>query len=300
MKSKQDDVLVRIHEAYPGMSKGQKRLADYMREHYEKAVYLTAAKLGQTVGVSESTVVRFASELGYDGYPGMQRAMEETIRTRLTALQRMEVTRNRLDEDHLLTSVMHGDIVNIRETMAMADEAAFKQAVETIRDARKIFVLGVRSSAPLASFLGYYLNLFFGNVNLVLTNSISETFEQILTIGKEDVMIGISFPRYSKRTVKAMEYAHSRGASVIAITDNDLSPIAVGSDCVLKACSSMVSFVDSLVGPMSLVNALIVALSLSRREEVEANLSKLESIWKEYDVYEKAGDEPDTFGTILS
>ena len=300
MKGKQDDVLIRIHEAYPNLSKGQKRLADYITDHYEKAVYLTAAKMGETVGVSESTVVRFASSLGYDGYPGMQRAMEEAIRTRLTALQRMEVSRSQLNEDHLVSSVMQSDIANIRETLGMVDEKVFQQAVDLMLNARNIYVLGVRSSAPLASYLSYYLNLFFTNVHLVLTNSISETFEQILNIGKDDVMIGISFPRYSKRTVKAMQYAHVCGASVIALTDNDQSPIAATADCVLKAYSNMISFVDSLVGPMSLVNALIVALSMEKQGEVERNLATLENIWKEYDVYEKTGEEDDTFGKLLS
>lgn len=299
-KTKQDDVLVRIKAKYGTMSKGQKRLADYIQNHYEKAVYLTAAKMGEVVGVSESTVVRFASELGYDGYPGMQRAMEETIRTRLTALQRMEVSSANIEDDRLVQSVLQGDILNIRETMNLVDEADFQMAVEKILNAKKIYVLGVRSSAPLASYLGYYLNLFFGNVHVTLTNSISETFEQILKISPEDCMIGISFPRYSKRTVKAMEYAKKQGAGVVAVTDNDESPIAANADCVLKAYSSMESFVDSLVGPMSLMNALIIAISRQRKEEVERNLTTLENIWKEYDVYEKAGDEADTFGRILS
>lgn len=297
---KQDDVMHRIREKYASLSKGQKRLADYIQNHYEKAVYLTAAKMGEVVGVSESTVVRFASELGYDGYPGMQRAMEETIRTRLTALQRMEVSSANIDDEHLVQSVLQGDILNIRETMGMIEESAFQEAVEEILNAKRIYVLGVRSSAPLASYLGYYLNLFFGNVSVTLTNSISETFEQILKIGPEDCMIGISFPRYSKRTVKAMEYAKNRGAAVVAVTDNDQSPIASSADCVLKAYSSMESFVDSLVGPMSLMNALIIAISRKRQKEVEENLTALENIWKEYDVYEKTGDDQDTFGKLLS
>ncbi|MCF0135888.1 MAG: MurR/RpiR family transcriptional regulator [Lachnospiraceae bacterium] len=297
-KVKQDDVLHRIREKYQTLSKGQKRLADYIQNHYEKAVYLTAARMGELVGVSESTVVRFAGELGYDGYPGMQRAMEETIRTRLTALQRMEVSSANIDDEHLVQSVLQGDILNIRETMTLVDDGAFQQAVETIMNAKRIYVLGVRSSAPLASYLGYYLNLFFGNVHLGLTNSISETFEQILKIGPEDCMIGISFPRYSKRTVKAMEYAKARGAAVVAVTDNDQSPIAANADTVLKAYSSMESFVDSLVGPMSLMNALIIAVTRQRQEEVQENLTALESIWKEYDVYEKTDE--DTFGKLLS
>jgi len=300
MKVKQDDVLIRIHDGYPKMSKGQKLLADYITDHYDKAVYLTASKLGNVVGVSESTVVRFAGELGYDGYPGLQRALEDMIRTRLTALQRMEVTHSRMDEENVLSSILQSDIENIKETMNVVEEEAFKQAMELILKAKTIYILGVRSSGPLASFLAYYMNLIFDNVKLVQTNSISETFEQMLKIGPADVMIGISFPRYSKRTVKAMDFAKSRGASVIAITDSDQSPIAASAECVLKAHGNMVSFVDSMVGPLSLLNALVVALSMSRQNEVKENLENLENIWKEYDVYESVGDDSDTFGKILS
>lgn len=300
MKVKQDDVLIRIHDGYPKMSKGQKLLADYITDHYDKAVYLTASKLGSVVGVSESTVVRFAGELGYDGYPGLQRALEDMIRTRLTALQRMEVTHSRMDEDNVLSSILQSDIENIKETMNVVEEAAFKEALELILKAKTIYILGVRSSGPLASFLAYYMNLIFDNVKLVQTNSISETFEQMLKIGPDDVMIGISFPRYSKRTVKAMDFAKSRGTSVIAITDSHHSPIAASADCVLKAHGNMVSFVDSMVGPLSLLNALVVAMSMSRQDEVKENLQNLENIWKEYDVYESVGDDSDTFGKILS
>ena len=300
MKVKQDDVLIRIHDGYPKMSKGQKLLADYITDHYDKAVYLTASKLGSVVGVSESTVVRFAGELGYDGYPGLQRALEDMIRTRLTALQRMEVTHSRMDEDNVLPSILQSDIENIKETMNVVEEEAFKEALELILKAKTIYILGVRSSGPLASFLAYYMNLIFDNVKLIQTNSISETFEQMLKIGPEDVMIGISFPRYSKRTVKAMDFAKSREASVIAITDSHHSPIAASADCVLKAHGNMVSFVDSMVGPLSLLNALVVALSMSRQDEVKQNLESLENIWKEYDVYESVGDDSDTFGKILS
>ncbi len=300
MKVKQDDVLIRIHDGYPKMSKGQKLLADYITDHYDKAVYLTASKLGSVVGVSESTVVRFAGELGYDGYPGLQRALEDMIRTRLTALQRMEVTHSRMDEDNVLSSILQSDIENIKETMNVVEEVAFKEALELVLKAKTIYILGVRSSGPLASFLAYYMNLIFDNVKLVQTNSISETFEQMLKIGPDDVMIGISFPRYSKRTVKAMDFAKSRGTSVIAITDSHHSPIAASADCVLKAHGNMVSFVDSMVGPLSLLNALVVALSMSRQDEVKENLQNLENIWKEYDVYESVGDDSDTFGKILS
>ena len=281
MKVKQDDVLIRIHDGYPKMSKSQKLLADYIMDHYDKAVYLTASKLGEVVRVSESTVVRFAGELGYDGYPGLQRALEEMIRTRLTALQRMEVSRNRMDEDHILSSILQADIENIKETMSLVDEASFKEALDIILRAKTVYILGVRSSAPLASFLGYYMNLVFDNVKLIHTNSISETFEQMLKIGPADVMIGISFPRYSKRTVKAMDFAKSRGASVIAITDSDQSPVAVSAECVLKAQSNMISFVDSMVGPMSLLNALVVALSMSRSTVSSSSAGLIKQAFRE-------------------
>ena len=294
------DILSRLQAGIHGFSKGQRAVANYIIESYDKAAFMTANRLGHTVGVSESTVVRFAMELGYDGYPGLQRALEDMIRTRLTALQRMEVTHSRMDENHVLPSILQSDIENIKETMNVVEEEAFKEALELILKAKTIYILGVRSSGPLASFLAYYMNLIFDNVKLIQTNSISETFEQMFKIGPSDVMIGISFPRYSKRTVKAMEFAKSRGASVIAITDSHHSPIAASADCVLKAHGNMVSFVDSMVGPLSVVNALVVALSMSRQSEVKENLESLENIWKEYDVYESAGDDSDTFGKILS
>lgn len=300
MKTKQDDVLSRIREAYPHLSKGQKLLANYITDHYDKAVYLTAARLGADVGVSESTVVRFATELGYDGYPGLQHALDELIRTRLTALQKIEVSRSRIDQNHLSISVMQSDIANIKETMSMTDEESIKQACSLLLKARTVYVLGVRSSAPVAYYLAYYLNFVLRDARLISTNSISETFEQMIKIGPDDAMVGISFPRYSKRTVKAMEFARSRGASVIAVTDNEQAPVAASAQCVLKAYTSMSSLVDSLVGPMSLMNALLVSLSMDRQMEIEQTFSLLEKIWKEYDVYENDNDEDDTYGTILS
>ena len=294
------NLLVRIDLSRKDFSKGQRKIADYIEEHYDTAAFMTAAKLGEVVGVSESTVVRFATQIGYDGFPYLQKAMQEMIRDKLNSIQRIEVTTGRIGDADVVESVLNQDIDKIRRTIDEVSREDFKKSVSAIINARNIYVLGVRSSAPLASYLSYYLNLFFTNVHLVLTNSISETFEQILNIGKDDVMIGISFPRYSKRTVKAMQYAHVCGASVIALTDNDQSPIAATADCVLKAYSNMISFVDSLVGPMSLVNALIVALSMEKQGEVERNLATLENIWKEYDVYEKTGEEDDTFGKLLS
>ncbi len=284
-----NDVLKRINERYPHLSKGQKLLANYITEHYEKAVYLTASKLGQIVGVSESTVVRFANELGYDGYPSLQRALEELVKVRLTALQRMEVSKGRMDQSHILTSILQADMDNIKATLEMADEEEFKKAVDAILRSRRIYILGVRSCASLAAFLGFYMNLLFDDVRLIHTNSVSETFEQMLKIGAEDVVIGISFPRYSKRTVRAMEFAKSRGAKVVAVTDSDVSPLIPFSDYTLKARSDMVSFVDSLVAP----------LSIGRRDEITHSLSSLESIWKEYDVYDSEERDDLVFGKPL-
>ena len=283
-----NDVLKRINERYPHLSKGQKLLANYITEHYEKGVYLTA-----------STVVRFANELGYDGYPSLQRALEELVKVRLTALQRMEVSKGRMDQSHILTSILQADMDNIKATLEMADEEEFKKAVDAILRSRRIYILGVRSCASLAAFLGFYMNLLFDDVRLIHTNSVSETFEQMLKIGAEDVVIGISFPRYSKRTVRAMEFAKSRGAKVVAVTDSDVSPLIPFSDYTLKARSDMVSFVDSLVAPLSLLNSLIVALSIGRRDEITHSLSSLESIWKEYDVYDSEERDDLVFGKPL-
>ncbi|MBO6157973.1 MAG: MurR/RpiR family transcriptional regulator [Firmicutes bacterium] len=300
MNTNQEDVLGRIRKRYDTLSKSQKRLADFILSHYEKAVYMTAAKMGETVGVSESTVVRFACEVGYDGYPGMQRALEEVIRVRLTALQRMEVSMNRVEEDHILSSVLRSDIDNIKDTLAMQDLKTFQKVCQKILDAKTVYILGIRSSEPLAVYLGYYLNLFFNDVRPVVTGSISETFEKVMKITEQDVLIGISFPRYSKRTLKAMAYAKAQGACVIAITDSDQSPVAADAQYVLKAQSNTVSFVDSIAGPLSLINALIVSLSISRSEQVEKNLADLERIWKEYDVYENVGEDEEDYGKLLS
>lgn len=281
-----NDLIYRIKKNMPKLSKGQKLIANYILEHYEKAVFLTAAKLGTIVGVSESTVVRFANELGYDGYPKFQDALEELVKNRLTAMQRLEVTTDRIDLSHVAKSVLQMDEEKIRSTREQLDEQAFEQAVERIISAKNIYVLGVRSCAGLASFLGFYLNIIFDNIKVVNTNSISEMFEAIHRIDEDDVVIGISFPRYSKRVMKCLEFAQSRKAGVIAITDSYISPIASYSDCALIGSSEMVSFVDSLVAPLSIINAIIVAISLRKKDEIAVNLNHLESIWKEYEVYD--------------
>ena len=286
-----NDLITKIQSELPGFSKGQKQIARFILEHYDKAAFMTASRLGVTVGVSESTVVRFATELGYDGYPHLQRALQEMIRNKLTSVQRMEVAGDRMGGRDVLQTVLHADTDMIRVTLDEIDRDAFQGAVDALMGAKRIYILGVRSSSALASFLGFYFNLLFENVTLVHTNSVSEIFEQVLRIGPGDVLFGISFPRYSKRTLSAMKYARDRGARVIALTDSQLSPLARVADHVLLARSDMASFVDSLVAPLSVINALIVAVGMSRRDEIEQTFNKLERIWEEYDVDEKPEDD---------
>lgn len=278
-------LLSKINMQYDKFSKGQKKLAAYIQENYDKAAFLTAAKLGEIVGVSESTVVRFAIFLGYKGYPEFQRDLEELVRTKLNSIQRMEVTYGKVPQPEILDTVLHSDIDKIKMTLETMDHEAFERAVETILQARNIYIVGIRSCAPLAGFLAFYLNLIFDSVRLLNTNSSSELFEQMLHISKEDVIIGISFPRYSMRTLKALEFANNRDAKVITLTDSMHSPINLYSSCSLIARSDMASIVDSLVAPLSVINALVVALSMRKKKDVVATLESLEKIWAEYQVY---------------
>lgn len=280
-----NELLSKINEKYAKLSKGQKLLAEYIAENYDKAVFLTAAKLGKTVGVSESTVVRFATQLGYDGYPGFQKALEELVRNKLNSIQRMEVAYGRIAQSEILETVLQSDIEKIKMTLASIDQDAFDLAVDTMLNAKRIYIVGIRSCAPLANFLGFYLNLIFDNVTLVNTNSASEIFEQLIRISEEDVIIGISFPRYSMRTLKALEFASNRKAKVITLTDSVHSPMNLYSSCNLIARSDMASIVDSLVAPLSVVNALVVALCMKKQTEVISTLGTLEEIWDEYQVY---------------
>ena len=298
MKEKEDfkvvenstnELQMRIEEKYRDLSKGQKRVAEYVLDNYDKAVFLTAARLGEVVGVSESTVVRFATQLGYKGYPEFQKALEELVRNRLNSIQRMKVTYGRISQSQILETVLQSDIEKIKQTLNGIDHLAFNQAIDTILNARKIYVLGIRSCAPLAAFMSFYLNLLCDNVIAVNTNSSSEIFEQLIRIGEDDVIIGISFPRYSQRTLKALEFASKRKAKIITLTDSVHSPINIYSSCNLIARSDMASIVDSLVAPLSVVNALIVALCMKKQEEVIGTLGTLEQIWGEYQVY--SGDE---------
>lgn len=280
-----ENLLSKMNKQYQSFSKGQKKLATYINNNYDKAAFLTAAKLGETVGVSESTVVRFAIHLGYKGYPEFQKALEELVRNKLNSIQRMEVTYGRVPQSEILDTVLHSDIDKIKLTMEHIDHGAFELAVETILKAKSIYIVGIRSCAPLASFLGFYFNLLFDHVHLMHTNSSSELFEQMIHISGDDVIIGISFPRYSMRTLKALEFANNRSAKVITLTDSIHSPMNLYSSCNLIARSDMASIVDSLVAPLSVINALVVALCMRKQKEVVATLEDLEKIWDEYQVY---------------
>lgn len=280
------DLSNRINESYGKLSKGQKRLAAYITDNYDKAVFLTAAKLGEIVGVSESTVVRFATHLGYKGYPEFQKALEEMVKNKLNSIQRMEVTYGRINQSKILDTVLRSDAEKLHSTLSKIDENVFDLAVETILNAKHIYIIGIRSCAPLASFMAFYFNLIFENVHLIQTSSSSEIFEQMVRIGKDDVIIGISFPRYSMRTLKAMEFANNRNAKVITLTDSVHSPMNLYSSCNLIADSDMASIVDSLVAPLSVINALIVALCMKKQHKVAKTLEMLEDIWDEYQVYE--------------
>ena len=282
---KQYDILSRISERYGKMSKSHKAIASYISEHYDQAVFMTAAKLGETLGISESTVVRFAFGIGYEGYPEFQKALEDCVKGKLSSIQKMDAKYGRSSQSEVLASVITADIEKLQHTIDNLDPAAFESAVNTILEAETIYVMGLRSNEPLAEFLHFYLNMVRGGVVLLKTTSVSETFEQMIRIHEKDCFIGISFPRYSMRTLKAMEFANDRNAKVIAITDSTHSPMSLYSSCNLLARSDMVSIVDSLVAPLSVINALVVALCLKCPQDVRKNLEMLEDTWNNYQVY---------------
>lgn len=279
------DVLSRIEEGFPKMSKSHKKIATFISEHYDQAVFMTAAKLGNALGISESTVVRFASGIGYDGYPEFMKALEECVKSKLSTIQKIDAKYGKSTQSEIVASVLSADIEKLQDTIHNLDPDAFETAVDTILEAKNIYIMGLRSNEPLASFLHFYLNMIRGGVRLLNTTSVSETFEQMIHISDEDLFIGISFPRYSMRTLKAMEFANDRNAKVIAITDSAHSPMNLYSSCNLCARSDMVSIVDSLVAPLSVINALVVALCLKCPNEVKRNLEMLEDTWNNYQVY---------------
>ena len=286
-----DSFQDRIGVFYSGLSKGHKRIADFIKNNYEKASFMTAAKLGKTVGVSESTVVRFASHVGFDGYPELQKHLQELVKSHLTSVQRMEVAANRMGGDDIINDAFAADAEMLKRTREGVSREDFFGSVAAINKAHKIYVLGSRSSASLASFAAFYLNYLCDNVVLIDTSSTSEMFEQMFRINEQDVCIAISFPRYSNQTINALSFAKSRGATIISITDGEMSPIAQYATYLLVAESSMVSFVDSLVAPLSLINALIAACAKENDSHVCENLGELEKIWDKYHVYRTDKEE---------
>ena len=282
-----EDLFSLMQQKAQSFSKGQRLLAKYITESYDKAAFMTASRLGKTVGVSESTVVRFAVELGFEGYPSMQKAMQELVLTRLTSVQRIESAHDRMGDNDVLTTVLQSDADKLRQTLEMVDRNAFDAAVKAIHNAKNIYILGCRSAAPLANFLGYYLNFMFSNVHTVTSSGASENFENLIRVDSNDVVICFSFPRYSAATVKGAQYCRTTGATVIGITDSYLSPLGQNCDYVLLAKSGMLSLVDSLTAPLSLSNALIVALASGRENSLAKTFEALEQVWEEYNVYEK-------------
>lgn len=281
------DILTTIHSQMTSFSKGQKRIASYIASSYDKAAFMTASKLGKMVNVSESTVVRFAVELGFDGYPSMQKALQEMVRNKLTAVQRIGVANDRFGDQDVVSMVLQSDMESIRMTSEALDRSTLSSAVEAINQARHIYIVGVRSSAAIATYMSFYFRNIFDNVRLVESSATSEMMEQMLHVSEGDVVIGISLPRYSTRTVKLLEFAHDSGAEVVVITDSLDAPAARIAEHTLVAKSDMVSVVDSLVAPMSLVNALIVSIGRRKEQEMSRIFENLEKIWEEYDVYER-------------
>lgn len=285
-----NDIMTLLQQRAPQFSKGQRLLARYITESYDKAAFMTASRLGKTVGVSESTVVRFAVELGYDGYPTMQKAMQEMVLNRLTSVQRLGVANDRIGNQDVVSTVLQSDADKLRQTAELLDRDEFRSAVDAILKGKRVFILGARSAAPLASFLGYYLTFMFNNVHIVTASGASEMFEKLIGVDSEDVVIAFSFPRYSAATVKGAQYCRTTGATVIGFTDSRLSPLGQHCDHVLLAKSDMVSIVDSIVAPLSVVNALIVALASGREQMLTKTFDALERVWEEYNVYEKRVD----------
>lgn len=282
-----NDVLKLIDESYSGFSKGQKRIAEYIREHYDIAAYMTAAKLGETVDVSESTVVRFVMELGFEGYPEFRRALSGLVRSKLTAVQRIKVTNSLIGDANVLEKVLYSDMEKIKRTLEGIDRNAFEDAVRSIVDAKTVYIMGMRGTSYLAALLNYSFRMISDNVRLIQTTSGSETFEQMMSIGEDDVLIAITFPRYSRSIIKGVEFARSCGANVIALTDSMNAPVASRAHQVLIAESDMASYADSLVAPMSVINALIVAVARECGDRFTERLHRLESVWDEYKVYDK-------------
>ena len=282
------DILSVISRENSGFSKGQRLISKYITENYDKAAFMTAGKLGKAVGVSESTVVRFAAELGYGGYPGMRKALQEMIRNRLTSVQRIEAAKDLIDDRNVLKSVLSDDIEKLQATLEEIDQDSFNRAVEMVINARRVYISAMRTSKYLAEFFGFYLNMMRDNVHVACESGAAEVYEELLRIEAGDVFVGFTFPRYSSRAIKAMRYAKAHGAQAIGITDSEASPFFGVADICLFAKSDMVSFLDSLVAPMSLVNALVAAIGVRSRDALSDTFKRLENVWAEYEVYEKS------------
>ncbi|MDY3845910.1 MAG: MurR/RpiR family transcriptional regulator [Eubacteriales bacterium] len=282
-----NDISLIIKNAIPTMSKSQKKIADLILKNYDKVAYMTATKLAAMAEISESTVVRFAIELGYNGYPEFQRALQELVRTNLTPNQRIALTNLRIGDSNVLDKLMTSDIEKIKHTLENIDKDSFDRAVDAITEARMIYIIGARSSFAIAQFLAHNLMLIFDNVKFIQESSESEIFEQAISIGEKDVLFAVSFPRYSTRVIHAVNFAHARKARVVSLTDSTASPIAEGADFLLTAQSDMAAYVDSLVAPLSLVNALIVSITRKKQDEIKERFDSLESIWDDYNVYAK-------------
>ncbi len=285
MEESKKDLLLLIESEYTRLSKGQKLIADYITTHYDKAAFMTASKLGEKVGVSESTVVRFANALGFSGYPSLQKALHELIKNKLTTVQRLSMSNDFTEKNDIVEKVLKADMANIKTTLNEIDVEAFEKVIDNICEAKRVYILGLRSSTALASYLGFYLSLMLDNVKVV-SFGISDIFEQLLTVSKDDLVIGISYPRYSRKTLDAFEYIKNQECKMVGISDSLMSPIASMADYTLIAKSSMVSFVDSLVAPLSLINAIIVAVGMRKKDVITEYFSKLEYIWKEYNIYD--------------
>lgn len=281
------DISQRINKIYSTLSKGQKKIANAILNNYDKAAYLTASRLGKMVGVSESTVVRFANELGFEGYSEFQHAVQELVRIKLTPNQRIEMTKQRIGKADILESVMESDINKIRYTLDSLDRKVFSESVNAILSAKTIYVTGARSTEPLAKLLSYNLSMIFDNVKFITPTSSAEVFEQMFSIGSEDTIIAFSFPRYSSKIVNAVKYAKNNGAKVVSFTDSNISPLSEHSDYLITAQSDMASYMDSLVAPLSIINAIIVEITRRKEDEIITRFDKLEKIWDEYDVYTK-------------
>ncbi|MZQ75612.1 MAG: SIS domain-containing protein [Peptoclostridium sp.] len=286
MNEDNKDLIRMIKQNFTKLSKGQKLIAQFIMDNYDKAAFMTASKLGDKVGVSESTVVRFAGALGFDGYPKLQKSLQELIKTKLTTVQRVEMSQDYSSDFEVLNKILKSDIDNIRNTLEDINPKAFEDVIDKIASAKKIYIVGLRTSSAIADYLGFYLNLILDNV-VIVNYGISDVFEQIIKVSEEDLVIGISFPRYSKKTYEILEFAKKQGATIVSLTDSHISPIATLSDNTLLAKSNMASFVDSLVAPLSLINALIVALGMREKDKIKGYFDKLEHVWKDFNIYEE-------------